>query len=74
LFASSFAEPDKAKRYAILSKAEQVLLDEAPFMPIFYDENFRLEQLNVRNFPENAMNYMDLSVVYLMPKDKVAKK
>jgi peptide/nickel transport system substrate-binding protein len=74
LFASSFTEPDKAKRYAILSKAEQVLLDEAPFMPIFYDENFRLEQLNVRNFPENAMNYMDLSVVYLIPKDKMPKK
>ena len=74
LFAASFTEPDKAKRYAILAKAEQVLLDEAPFMPIFYDENFRLEQLNVRNFPENAMNYMDLSVVYLIPKDKMPKK
>ncbi len=74
LFAASFTEPDKAKRYAMLSKAEQVLLDEAPFMPIFYDENFRLEQLNVRNFPENAMNYMDLSVVYLIPKDKMNKK
>ncbi len=74
LFAASFTEPDKAKRYAMLSKAEQVLLDEAPFMPIFYDENYRLEQLNVRNFPENAMNYMDLSVVYLIPKDKMPKK
>jgi oligopeptide transport system substrate-binding protein len=74
LFASSFTEPDKAKRYAILTQAEQVLLDEAPFMPIFYDENYRLEQLNVRNFPENAMNYMDLSVVYLIPKDKMPKK
>ena len=74
LFGASFTEPDKAKRYALLSKAEQIVLDEAPFMPIFYDENFRLEQLNVRNFPENAMNYMDLSVVYLIPKDKMPKK
>lgn len=74
LFASSFTEPDLGKRYAILSQAEQIVLDEAPFMPIFYDENFRLEQLNVRNFPENAMNYMDLSVVYLIPKDKMPKK
>lgn len=74
LFASSFTEPDLAKRYAILSKAEQIVLDEAPFMPIFYDENFRLEQLNVRNFPENPMTYMDLSVVYLIPKDKMPIK
>jgi peptide/nickel transport system substrate-binding protein len=74
LFAATFTEPDKAKRYALLSQAEQIVLDEAPFMPIFYDENFRLEQLNVRNFPENPMNYMDLSVVYLIPKDKMPKK
>ena len=74
LFAASFVEADKAKRYALLSRAEQIVLDEAPIMPIFYDENFRLEQLNVRNFPENAMNYMDLSVVYLVPKDKMPKK
>jgi oligopeptide transport system substrate-binding protein len=74
LFAASFMELDKAKRYALLTKAEQIILDEAPFMPIFYNENFRLEQLNVRNFPENAMNYMDLSVVYLIPKDKMPKK
>ena len=74
LFAASFQESDKAKRYNMLSQAEQIMLDEAPVMPIFYDENFRLEQLNVRNFPENAMNYMDLSVVYLVPKDKMPKK
>lgn len=74
LFSASFTEADIHKRYALLSRAEQVMLDEAPVMPIFYDENFSLEQLNVRNFPVNAMNYMDLSVVYLIPKDKMPKK
>lgn len=74
IFAASSLEADKAKRYAMLSRAEQIVLDEAPFMPIFYDDNYRLEQLNVRNFPENPMNYMDLSVVYLIPKDKMPKK
>jgi peptide/nickel transport system substrate-binding protein len=74
IFAASATEADIAKRYAKLSMAEQIVLDEAPFMPIFYDDNYRLEQLNVRNFPENPMNYMDLSVVYVIPKDKVSKK
>lgn len=73
LFAASFKEPDKAKRYALLSQAEQVVLDDGPLMPIFYDENYRLEQLNVRNFPENALGYMDLTNVYLIPKDKMKK-
>ena len=74
LFSVSFTEPNLAKRYAILTQAEQIVLDEAPFMPIFYDENYRLEQLNVSNFPENATNYMDLTEVYLIPKDKMPKK
>jgi oligopeptide transport system substrate-binding protein len=73
LFDASFTEPDKAKRYGLLSQAEQIVLDEAPFMPIFYDENYSLEQLNVRNFPQNPLNYFDLSVVYLIPKDKMPK-
>ena len=43
-------------------------------MPIFYDENFRLEQLNVRNLPENVMNYIDLTTTYIVPADKLKKK
>lgn len=73
LYAASYKISDMKQRYDLLAKAEQVVLDEAPFMPIFYDENYRLEQLNVRNMPENAMIYMDFSVGYLVPKDKVAK-
>jgi oligopeptide transport system substrate-binding protein len=74
LFLASFKEINKEKRYKLLSQAEQIILDEAPFMPLYYDENFRLEQLNVRNFPENAMNFFDLTEVFLVPKDKISKK
>lgn len=74
LYEASAKEGDMAKRYGMLSQAEQIVIDEAPLMPIFYDENYRLEQLNVRNFPENPMNHMDLSTVYLIPKDKLPKK
>jgi len=66
--------PDKAARFAALSAAEQIMIDDAPVMPIFYDENFRLEQLNVRNLPENPMNYMDFCTTYLIPLDKMPKK
>lgn len=74
LFAASYKEPNKIKRFELLSKAEQMVLDDAPFMPIFYDENFRLEQANVANFPENALNYMDLSDVYFTQKEKASEK
>jgi oligopeptide transport system substrate-binding protein len=74
LFNAARVEPDKAKRYALLTQAEQVALDDAPHIPIFYDENFRLLQKSVRNFPENPMNYMDLTDTYLIPADKMPKK
>jgi len=59
------AEPNKSKRYSILSKAEKIIMDEVPVIPIYYDENLRLERSSVKNFPENAINYIDLSVVHL---------
>lgn len=74
LFAASGKIADKKERFAMLAKAERIMLEDAPFMPIFYDENFRLEQLNVRNLPENVMNYMDLTTTYFIPLDKLKKK
>ncbi len=65
---------DKAQRFKMLSEAEKVMVEDAPIMPIYYDENFRLEHLNVRNLPENSMNYMDLTTTYLIPLDKMKKK
>lgn len=73
LFAASQMEPDQAKRFALLSQAEAIVVDDAPFMPIFYDENFRLEQKGVRNLPENAINFIDLTTTYVIPNDKLKK-
>ena len=70
LFRTARSEPDRKKRYKLFSKAEQIILDEAVVIPLFYDENFRLEQKNLRNLAENPLNYMDMSTAYLMPKKK----
>jgi oligopeptide transport system substrate-binding protein len=74
MFVAARVIGDKAERFAMLARAEQVMLDDAPIMPIFYDENFRLEQLTVRNLPENPMNYFDLTTTYLIPAEKLKKK
>lgn len=74
LFMAARLIGDKAKRFEMLAQAEQIMLDDAPIMPIFYDENFRLEQKGVRNLPENPMNYMDMSTTYIIPADKLTKK
>ena len=64
-------EPDDAKRALLFKECDQILLDEGALLPLFYDENDRLVQKNVRNFPINAMEYRDFTRVYIIPKDKM---
>ena len=49
-------EPDAAKRLALLTKAEQILCDEAPIIPIYYYVNVYLFRDNVSGVPLNPRN------------------
>ncbi len=46
-------------------QAEQVLMNDAPMIVLWYDEGYRLIQSYVKNFPNNPMQYRDLSQVWL---------
>ncbi|MGZ3863763.1 MAG: ABC transporter substrate-binding protein [Bacteroidia bacterium] len=72
LYSAGIKETDLAKRMDLYKRADQVLLDEGAFMPVFYDENDRLVQKNVRNCSANAMEYRDLRSTYIIPKEKMA--
>ena len=67
LFAAAVKEVDSKKRFDLYVKADQVAVDDAAVMPIFYDEHYRLLKLYVKNFPINAMEYRDLTKVYIEP-------
>ncbi|MBL4592632.1 MAG: hypothetical protein JKX68_02320, partial [Flavobacteriales bacterium] len=64
LFNIALREVDNAKRFELFRQADQQSVDEAAIMPIFYDENTRLIQVYVKNFPSNAMEYRDMTEVY----------
>lgn len=70
LFAAAVKEVDMKKRFSLYAKADQVGVDDAAIMPIFYDEHYRLIKLYVKNFPINAMEYRDLTKVYIEPSKK----
>jgi oligopeptide transport system substrate-binding protein len=70
LFTAAMKEIDDKKRIAFYHEADQVAIDDAAIMPIFYEENYRLIQPNVKKFPANAMEYRDLSRVYFEPVAK----
>jgi oligopeptide transport system substrate-binding protein len=73
LYNAALREIDNKKRFDLYRQADQVAMDDAAIMPIFYDENYRLVQLNVKNFDPNPMEYRDLTRVYFLPKEKDKK-
>ena len=61
-------------------KAEQILMNDAPMMVLWYDGNYRLTQYSIRNAYNNAMRYRNFADVYIKStplapsaKDSVAK-
>jgi peptide/nickel transport system substrate-binding protein len=50
-------------------KAEQLLIDDAVIIPLWYEGSYRMLSASVKNFQLNAMRYYDLRNVYKL-KDK----
>jgi oligopeptide transport system substrate-binding protein len=65
LFDAAKTAKTEEESYANFMKAEQVMMNDAPIMVLWYDENYRLIKSNVRNFFSNPMRYRDYSQVYL---------
>jgi peptide/nickel transport system substrate-binding protein len=65
LFEAGQSAKTQEEAYENFMKAEQILMNDAPVMMLWYDENYRLIKSNVRNFFSNPMRYRDYSQVYL---------
>lgn len=70
IFELALAEIDPIKREQLYIQCDQILIDDAAFLNLYYDEYIRLLGLNVRNLPQNAMEYRDLTRVFLSKEKK----
>lgn len=59
--------------YENFMKAEQIMVNDAPIMTLWYDETYRLLQSRVKNYYSNPMRYRDYSQVYIIPQAKEEK-
>jgi peptide/nickel transport system substrate-binding protein len=59
---------DTAAAYFL--KAEQILVDDAPLIPLWYDSNCRLISNRLKNFQSNALRYFDFSQVSIGEEKK----
>ncbi|ANI88417.1 ABC transporter substrate-binding protein [Arachidicoccus ginsenosidimutans] len=64
LYEQSLQENNDSVRYSMYRKLDQMMIDDAPVIPIFYDEVIRLVQPDVRGFQTNALNTLELKNVY----------
>ncbi|MDP2385270.1 MAG: peptide ABC transporter substrate-binding protein [Bacteroidota bacterium] len=55
----------KDSSMAYFLKAEQILMNEAPLMPLWYEGNYRLTQFYVKDAFTNPMRYRNYSSVYI---------
>jgi peptide/nickel transport system substrate-binding protein len=65
LFEKAIAETNDSVRYRLYQQADQVMMNDAPVVPLWYDEVVHLVQPHVQGFYPNALNLLELRRVRL---------
>lgn len=65
LYEKALQENNDSLRYALYHQMEQIIIDEAPIVPLYYDEVLRFSQKNVQGLTPNALNLLHLKTVQL---------
>ena len=65
LYEKALATQDIAARNKLYVQLDQMIIDDAPFLPIYYSVNRRLIQPYVKNFYANGMEYRSFREVWV---------
>ncbi len=60
LLEKAIAETDDNARYRLYQQADKLLMQDAPVVPLWYDEVVRLVHKNIKGFTPNSLNLLDL--------------
>ncbi len=60
LFEKAIAETNDSIRYELYRQADQLMINDAPVVPLWYDKAVRLVQPYVKGFRANALNLLEL--------------
>ncbi|WP_066401949.1 ABC transporter substrate-binding protein [Flavisolibacter tropicus] len=59
-FEKALAETNDSLRYKLYQQADQIMMNDAPVVPLWYDMAIHLVQPNVQGFKPNALNLLEL--------------
>ncbi|HEV8284291.1 MAG TPA: ABC transporter substrate-binding protein [Chitinophagaceae bacterium] len=60
LFEKALAETNDSLRYKLYQQADQVMINDAPVVPLWYDESIHFIQPNLKGFESNSLNLLEL--------------
>jgi peptide/nickel transport system substrate-binding protein len=60
LFEKAMRETNDSLRYKLYQQADQIMINDAPVIPLWYDMVVHLVQPNVKGFQPNALNLLEL--------------
>lgn len=66
LFEKALVETNDSMRYKLYQQADQLMMDDAPVVPLWYDKVVRLVQPEVTGFRPNALNLLELRRVKIV--------
>jgi ABC-type transport system substrate-binding protein len=70
LFEKAIRETNDSIRYQLYQQADQVMMEDAPVVPLWYDKVVHLVQTNVSGFEPNALNLLELRKVQIAKTSK----
>ena len=65
LYEKALVENNDAEKLRLYQQMDQLVIDDAPVVPLWYDQVLRLVQPRVRNFKPNSLNLLELRRVYI---------
>jgi oligopeptide transport system substrate-binding protein len=65
IFEQAIVTTDKTERYKLYTQAEQIAVNDAPMLYIYYDQDFRLLQPYVRGYALDPMHRVNFRILWL---------
>ena len=60
LYESALSEKNDSLRYKLYQQMDQMVINDAPVVPLWYDMAIHLVHVNISNFYPNSLNLLEL--------------
>jgi oligopeptide transport system substrate-binding protein len=60
LYEKSLSEKNDSLRYKLYQQMDRIIIADAPVVPLWYDMAIHLVHTNIKNFPANSLNLLEL--------------